>query len=251
MAHRGGRGYWPENTLPAFQWAADLGVDALELDIHGTADGKLVVIHDDVLDGLTNGHGPIHRYTLAELQALDAGYCWTADGGATFPFRAQGFHIPTLEEILLSFHHLPINIDIKQAQPEIVPAFVALLERLDVVAQVVVGSFHHDSLQQFRRLRPDARTVASPPEVRLFFLLSRAFRRPPYRPPAYAYQVPETYGRLRLVTPRFVQAAHAQGLQVHIWTVNAPSDMQRLAAMGVDGFISDFPDRALQLLGRL
>lgn len=251
FAHRGGSRRWPENTMLAFQNAADLGVDALELDIHSTADGVLVVIHDPFVDRVTNGKGAVHDYTLAELQQLDAGYWWTEDGGRTYPFRSRGVTIPTLAEIFAAFPHLWINIDIKQASPSIVEPFVAYLRAHGLVEQVCVGSFHAPTVEQFRRACPEAATAASLPEAQQMLVLSKLGLGAFYQGDALAMQLPEVERRLRVVTPTFVQTAHQHGVAVHVWTVNDVSQMQRLIAMGVDGLMTDYPDLLLKLLRRL
>ena len=113
MAHRGGQGLWPPNTLFAFERAVEMGADILEMDIHASADGVLIVHHDDTVDRTTNGSGAIRDHTLTELKELDAGYHWSADGGETYPFRGKGMRIPTLEEVLEAFPKTRLNIDIK------------------------------------------------------------------------------------------------------------------------------------------
>ena len=115
MAHRGGRQLWPENTLTAFRGAAAMGVDVLEMDVHSSSDGVLVVLHDDTIDRTTDGMGLVHDYPLTALQALDAGYQWTADEGATYPFRGQGIAIPTLAEVLEAFPDAFLNVEIGNA----------------------------------------------------------------------------------------------------------------------------------------
>lgn len=250
MAHRGGSGRWPENTLLAFQNAADLGVDGLELDIRSTADGALVVIHDEVVERVTNGRGPVNGFTLAALKQLDAGYHWTNDGGQSYPFRGQGVTIPTLAEVFAAFPHLWINIDIKQSEPPIVAPFVALLREMGMVEQVCVGSFAVETVRQFRQACPEAATAASLPEALRLFALNRVGLGRLYRGGATAMQLPEVQGRLRIVTPGFVRAAHRRGVAVHVWTVDDVAGMRRLQQMGVDGLITDYPDLLLKLVGR-
>lgn len=249
FAHRGGAGCWPPNTLLAFQNAVEMGVDALELDIHSTADGVLVVRHDPTVDATTDGSGPIQSFTLEELRKLDAGYTWTADG-ETHPFRGQGLGIPTLEEVFLGFPEIPINIDIKQRSPSIVEDFCALLRRYDRAERTVVGSFHRDTLAHFRRACPETPTAVGPQETRMFWALNRVGLARLYRPPASAFQVPEYSDGTQVVDPSFVRAAHHHGIAVHIWTVDEEADMQRLIEMGVDGLMTDYPGRLLNLLGR-
>jgi glycerophosphoryl diester phosphodiesterase len=234
--------------MHAFQQAATLGVDVLETDIHATSDGVIVISHNPTIDETTDGHGPIKGMTLAQLKLLDAGYRWTNDGGNTFPFRGQGITIPTFEEAVTAFPHLRINIDIKQEQPSIVDSFIRLLRRLDCLDRVMVGSFYDRELARFRRECPQVATSAGVGETRLFFFLSRAGLSGLLRPAYRAFQVPEYAENFHLVTPGFIRAAHAKGIEVHVWTVDEVQDMQRLIEWGVDGLITDYPDRLMKIL---
>ena len=251
IAHRGGQGLWPANTLYAFERAAQMGVDVLELDIHASADGVLVVRHDPTVDATTDGHGAIADLCLDEIKSLDAGYPWSDDGGRTFPFRGRGITIPTLEEVFAAFPGIRINIDIKPENPAVVAPFVDLLRRYDRMRNVMVGSFHDGQLRRFRRLCPEAATAAGISETLLLYLLTRLRLGRLYRPVADAFQVPEYSRGLHVVTPGFVRAAHAKGVEVHVWTVNEVADMRRLLGWGVDGLIGDYPDRMMALVGRV
>lgn len=248
MAHRGGRGHAPENTMVAFRQAVALGVDVLELDIHSTADGVLVVIHDDTVERTTDGQGPVHGYTLAELTQLDAGYHWSADGGKTHPFRGQGITIPTLQELFTAFPEMRMNIDIKQESPPIVSQFIRLIVENEMVERVLAGSFSDASIAAYRRHLLEGVTAASALETRLFYVLAKLRLSRFFRPRAQAFQIPERYGRWR-IGPRFIEEAHRCQMEVHIWTVNDAADMRRLIAWGVDGIITDYPDRLLREIG--
>ena len=114
FAHRGGGGLFPENTLEAFKYSAEMGVDVLELDIHSTADGKLVVMHDATVDRTTDGNGRVNELTFDQLKKLDAGYKFTNDGGKTFPFRGKNITVPTLDEVFSAFPAMTFNIEPKQ-----------------------------------------------------------------------------------------------------------------------------------------
>jgi len=250
IAHRGGEGLWPSNTLFAFNQSLELSADVLETDIHSTADHVLVVRHDPTVDSTTDGSGAISDYSLADLKKLDAGYTWTGDGGKSFPYRGQGITIPTLEEVFRAFPEARINIDIKPKEPRVVHQFCEMLQDLHKLDQVIVGSFHDDQLSLFRRLCPQVRTAAGATETRNFFVFCKLRLDRFYNPNAFAFQIPETVGRLRIVTPHFIRRAHAHNLQVHIWTVNETADMLRLIEWGVDGLITDYPDRLKAVLGR-
>ncbi len=237
MAHRGGEGEWPSNTIYAFQQAMKLAADVLELDIQATKDGALVVRHDPFVESTTDG-----------IKRLDAGYTWTADDGRSFPFRERGITIPTLEEVLQAFPGVRLNIDIKPEDPAIVQPFVDLLVRYGRVDKVMVGSFHDRQLNLFRSLCPIAATAAGVRETLALFLMNKVGLQVLYKARAQAFQIPEYQGRMRLVTPRFIRAAHAHRMQVHIWTVDDEGDMRRLIAWGVDGLITNYPSRLRKVL---
>lgn len=253
LAHRGWRGLYPENTMLSFRKAAELPIDGLEIDIHSTADGVLVVCHDDTVDRTTNGSGRIQEYTFAELQQLDAGYRFTPDGGQTFPFRGQEITIPTLTEVFETFPNLWINIDMKQETPSLVRPFAELIRQHNVAHRLCVGSFSNQTVADFRRACPEVARSASHAETARWFALSKLRLDRFYWGDSHVLQIPEIDpdSGWRLVIPRSVRAAHRNNIAVHVWTVNETADMQRLLDMGVDGLISDFPDRALRLLERL
>ena len=250
MAHRGGEGRWPSNTLFAFEQAVRLGADSLEMDLQRTADGVIVVRHDPFVESTTDGCGFIHVLTLAGLKQLDAGYTWTEDNGQTFPYRGRGITIPTLEEVFQAFPDVRLNIDIKPVESQVVHQLSEMLHAFNRLEQTTVGSFHDHQLRLFRQLCPETPSAAGISETRSFFLLSRIFLDRLYHPAAQVFQIPEYAGPLHLATPRFIQAAHAQGIPVHVWTVNERADMLRLIEWGVDGIITDYPDRLATVLAR-
>ncbi len=250
IAHRGGAGIWPENTLFAFQKAAALGVDMLEMDVHASADGTLVVMHDGTVDRTTDGSGALKAMPLQAIQALDAGYRWTDDNGQSYPFRDQGICVPTLEEVFAALPDMPMTIEIKQEQPSIGAKLCDLIRRYNKTHQVVVGSFHVAALNEFRRLCPEVATSAQSDEVRTFVALNIAYLTKVWSPHTVMFQVPVSFGERRIVTPGFVRHAHERGLKVQVWTVNEIAEMEDLLVMGVDGLISDHPDRLMAFLGR-
>ncbi|MFO7538261.1 MAG: glycerophosphodiester phosphodiesterase [Chloroflexota bacterium] len=249
FAHRGGGGCWPENTMLAFANAVALGVDALETDIQRSVDGHLVMIHDPFVDRVTEGSGRVADMTLAQLQRLDAGYRWTRDG-LTFPFRGQGLRIPTLAELFDAFPHIWINVDIKQHETAVVDQFAAMIEQYEMADRMMVGSFDEATVWRFRRVCPQVKTAASLSEVARLLLLSRLGLSRWFRSPATSLQIPERHGLLPLVTPALVRAAQRHQIGVHVWTVDDYAAMKRLIARGVDGLMTDYPERLLRLLGR-
>lgn len=250
IAHRGGAGLWPENTLHAFERAAALGVDVIETDVRATADGELVVIHDPTLGRTTDGAGRVGQLTLAELKRLDAGYRWSPDGGKSFPLRGRGLTVPTLREVFDALPHMRFNIEPKQAEPPVVAPLCRLIRERGMTSRVMVAAFASDTMERFRRECPEVATSASTAEAVGFLALQRAGLAGTYGPQMRALQVPERAGSLGVLSREFVASAHARNLRVHAWTVNAEDDMRRLLDLGVDGIMTDYPDRLLKLLGR-
>ncbi len=248
IAHQGGEGLRPSNTLIAFENAVALGVDVLEMDVHSTNDGVLVLIHDDTVDRTTDGTGRVNDFTLAELQQLDAGEYWTADDGATTPYRGQGVRIPTLEEVLTAFPQMKFNIEIKQVEPSIASSLCETLRAHDLTDRALIASFHPTAMNEFRAACPEVATSMVEDEIRPFFILNTIFLGALYNPPGAAFQVPEYSGSLHVLTPRFVRGAQANNVAVHPWTIDDPADMERFLDMGVDGIITDRPDLMIELL---
>jgi glycerophosphoryl diester phosphodiesterase len=247
FAHRGGAKIAPENTIFAFTKAVEMGVDAIELDVHGTADGKMVVMHDATVDRTTDGSGAVNTKTLAELKQLNAGYRWSPDGGNTFPFRESKLSIPTLEEVFDAFPQMTFNIEPKQGEPSIIEPLCRTLREHRMTERVIVGSFSQSIIDEFRATCPEVATSASPSEVGKFLTMFKAGLSKNYSPVMQALQVPESAG-VQVVSREFIEAAHERNLKVHVWTVNETTDMQRLLEMGVDGIMTDYPDRLLALL---
>ena len=251
IAHQGGEELWPSNTMYAFERAVALGVDVLEMDLHVTADGALVLIHDETVDRTTDGTGVVEQMTLAQVKALDAGHYWTEDGGQTFPFRGQGITIATLEELFQAFPQMPMNIEIKRVDNlPVAEPFCQMIRQYNMQDKVLVASFHQDALDQFRAACPELSTSTTQNEVINFFIRHFVGLAASYSPVAQAVQVPEYRSGIHILTPRFIRDAHSRGMDVHVWTVNQAEDMQRMIDLGVDGIITDRPDILLELLGR-
>lgn len=243
FAHRGGSTLAPENTLPAFENGLKLGADALETDIHYTRDGEIVAIHDDTLERTTNGSGPVSALTYDELRRLDAGYHFTPDGGATYPYRGQGVTVPRLAEVFERFPDVRVNIDIKLGDEENDRRFARLALDHGGEERVMVGSFDYPAIARFRELSEGrVATAASAPEARMFLLrvLFRATRG--MRVPYDALQVPEVQSGIRVVSQTSIRLAHQLGLDLHVWTVDDRATMERLLDWGVDGVMTDRPD---------
>lgn len=243
FAHRGGAALWPENTLAAFEGALGLGYRYIETDVHVTKDGRIVCFHDDTLDRTTSGRGPVAALTLTELRELDAGYTFTRDG-ASFPYRGQGLTVPTLEEALALDPALRLNLEIKPRDAHMERALWDELDRLDAHHRVLVAAAHDPCVHRFRALRPRDPMPTSP-GVRGVFRFWVGVRTGLGRFDRYAFQalqVPPTYRGMTVVDRPFIEAAHARGLHVHVWTIDEPDEMRRLLDLGVDGVMTDRPD---------
>lgn len=253
LAHQGGELLWPSNTLLAFREAAALGVQMLDTDMHATADGKLVLSHDDTVDRLTDGTGRIRDLTLAELRRLDAGARFSRDGGKTFPYRGQGLTIPTLDEALAAHSNLPWTIEIKQDTPSIAVPFCAALRQHQITSRVIVASFSDRAMQDFRAACPEVATSMTEKELRPLVILSKvglgrvglAGLAPA---PGRVAQVPVRAGGIEVVTASFVAQMHARGVAVHVWTINDAAEMRRLLRLGIDGIDTDRPDLLRRVL---
>lgn len=248
IAHQGGDGLWPSNTMYAFEHALRLGADILELDVHRTSNGAFVVIHDATVERTTDGAGAVRDMTLAEIQSLDAGWDWSPDG-ETHPYRGMDLRIPALVDVLRTFPGVPVNIEIKPDDPLVASELCTLLRREGRRSTAMVVSFHDETLAVFRRHCPGFATAAAPAEIRGFFVLNTLYLSELHTPTSEAYQVPMQQGSLTIVNQRFVDGAHARNVDVHVWTIDTEDEMRRLLAMGVDGIITDRPDRLVRVLG--
>jgi glycerophosphoryl diester phosphodiesterase len=272
-AHRGGAALRPENTLVAFDNGLALGADGLELDVHLSRDGVVVVHHDPTLERTTNGSGAIRLKTAEELAAIDAAYRFVPaadlppEGGshagvaskdapvasafrrkdqAEFPFRGQGIGIPTLREVLARYP-VPLIIELKTPEAALARATVDELRAANALGRVAIGSFYGKALDAARAYEPRIASGAAREETR--WALYKSWVHWPLGRTAFSeFQVPERSGRTVIVTPRFVAHAHRAGIAVKVWTVNAGADVARLLSWGVDAIITDRPDVAVQTL---
>ena len=242
IAHQGGELVRPSNTMTAFRHAAALGVDMLDMDMHMTRDGVLVLSHDTTLDRLTDTRGTIAEMKLAQVLAADAGYAFSPDGGETFPYRGQGVRVAQLSEVLAAFPASPMTIEIKTAQPGVAAPFCTALRTARVTGRVIVASFSDAAMRDFRAACPEVTTSMTESELRPLVLLSKVGLAGLAPLPGAAAQVPVRAGGIEVVTPGFIRAMHARGVAVQVWTINDPAEMRRLIRMGVDGIITDRPD---------
>jgi glycerophosphoryl diester phosphodiesterase len=226
FAHRGGSKLGPENTIVAFDRGLAAGADGIELDVHLSRDGVVVVHHDDLLDRTTRGRGLVNARTAQEL---------------------AGFDVPTLREVLARYPETPIIVELKEPGPALAEAVVDLVRQARAHERVCLGSFSVAALRAARAMAPEIATSAGRFEVRV--ALYRSWLAiSPGRVPYQAFQVPETSGTTRVVSPPFAALAHKAGLAVQVWTVDEPADIRRLLDWGVDGIISDRPDVAVEVV---
>lgn len=242
-AHQGGAREGPSSTLEAMRRAVAAGAHALELDVHATADGELVVCHDETVDRTTEGSGRISEMTLAAVQALDNAYWWSPGEvvdheRGPWPLRGQGHGIVTVHEVLDSFPGVYLNFDLKE--PGYEAALADVLRAHGRIDDVIVASFHDEATDRFRKCAPEIATSAGTQATAAFYSAVREGAVPRDLPYA-ALQVPPTYGDTVIVDERFVAAAHEAGVAVHVWTIDEADEMRRLVELGVDGIITDCP----------
>ncbi|MER6452076.1 glycerophosphodiester phosphodiesterase [Streptomyces sp900105245] len=231
FAHRGGAADGLENTVAQFRRAFETGYRYMETDVHATADGRLVAFHDTTLDRVTDGAGRI-----ADLRWDDVRQ---ARVGGREP-------VPLFEELLETFPEVRWNVDVK-AEPALRP-LLDLIERTDAWDRVCVGSFSEARVLRAQRLA-GPRLATSFGTRGVLSLRLRSWGLPAaVRRSAVAAQVPEAQSGVPVVDQRFVRAAHARGLQVHVWTVNEPARMHRLLELGVDGIMTDHIDTLREVM---
>ncbi len=266
-AHQGGAHEAPSSTLFAIERAVAVGATGIELDVHATSDGVLVVCHDRTVDRTTDGAGVIADMTWAELSSLDNAYWFVPGTDAqtgldpdAYPYRGRApsdpaFGVATLRSVLDLLDDHPgvmLNLDIKSTAPAVVPyeqAVADLVRQRGYQDRVIVASFLDVATDTFRRLAPEVATSAGMQGVAGFW---QAVHRgePPDTVPFAALQVPARSGELVIVDQAFVGAAHELDVAVHVWTINEATEMESLVDAGVDGIITDMPSVLVELLDR-
>lgn len=236
-AHRGASGYLPENTLPAFQNAVEMGVYGIELDIHKTKDGQLVVIHDEKIDRTSNGNGYVRDYTLEELRRYNY--------NATMPEACPHADIPTMREVfeLIKPTNLHINIEIKNGvyfYEDIEKDIIAMTKEFDMEDRVIYSSFNHYSIMKVKELDPEAHTG--------FLYMDGTLDMPEYgRDHGVEALHPALYN---VQYPNYVERCHEYGLKINSWTINSKQYMKMACEMGIDGIITNYPDTALEIVAK-
>ena len=228
FAHRGGASDAPENTMPAFEYAVGLGYRYIETDVQVTADGVLVAFHDDDLQRTCGHAGRISQLTWREVSEF------RVDGAAP---------VPLLEDLLGAWPDLRVNIDCKSDAAT--PALVSVLKRTGAIDRVCVGAFDDRRVARLRAAFGDRLCTALGPRGVVGLRFGR-----PRSSSALTAQVPVKQGRITVTDERFLQRAHALGIQVHVWTIDDPAEMERLLDLGVDGIMTDRPAVLREVLER-
>jgi glycerophosphoryl diester phosphodiesterase len=248
IAHRGGSKVRPENTLAAFDHAASLGVAGIECDVHLSRDGEPVVIHDATLDRTTGARGPVAAHSADELSRVDAGFHFGEREG--WPFRGSGIGVPRLAHVLRRHPDLPFVIEIKGDDPDAGGRALDVIREAGALDRVILGGFSQTVLASVRRAFPDLPTSASRDEVRAAVRRASVWLAP--RRSGFALiQIPFRFEGRQIFGRSFVRAARRGGFPVHAWIIDDPAEMRRLIDWGVTGLISDRPDIAMTVAGRL
>ncbi len=226
----------------------------VELDLHGSQEGEVVIIHDATLERTTNGQGEVKNQRLSALKKLDAGYWFIKDEPSSYPFRGQKIEIPTLEEFLVAFPGIRAILEIKQDHPSIVKKTVEAVRRLAREDSVLLATESDQIMTEIRReIAATGITVATGfcyGEVAAFINWLATGKSVAYFPEGQALQVPCEYGGMKLVSDQTLQGARDLGLEMFVWTVNDSREMRRLLRLGVDGIITDYPGRLRALLSQ-
>ena len=256
IAHRGGRGIAPEGTMTAFDKSFALGVDVFEYDIHQTADGQLVVIHDPSVDRTTDGSGLINEMTLAEVQALDAGYHFKDEQGE-YSYRNQGVYIPTVVEVFEAYPDMRQLIEIKDTNDpvlydEIIQQLWNLIQEYKMEDQVMIGSFDHEINKAFEELSEDKIPIgAGEQAVRDFANMHVPYLNGLAKSSVDSLQLPVEEEGHNLASKNIIRSAKKRNMAIYYWTINEKDEMKELILKGVDGLITDYPDRMKEVIEEL
>lgn len=249
ISHRGGAAVFPENTLLAYEQSLyQYDTDVIEIDVHRTRDGVLVVMHDEEVDRTTNGHGRIRDLDYATVRRLDAGFRFSPDGGESHPYRDRGLWVPTLVEVFQAFPEALSNVEVKQLDPPIEDELARLVREMGMLNKVCLGSFAETSAARLRELLPQACHYASEDQALQFFLASRVGVAGLMTLEVDAFALPPTQAGLTVIDDCLLAAAADHHVAVWAWTINQEPEMRRLLDLGVDGIMSDRPDLLAEVM---
>ncbi|USK28944.1 glycerophosphodiester phosphodiesterase [Bacillus sp. CMF21] len=249
IAHQGGDGMAPGNTLAAFSLSEKLEVDMLEMDVHLSKDEEVVIIHDGTVNRTTNGTGAVKDMTLQQLKQLDAGYHFVGPDG-THPYRNKGVTIPTMEEIFTAFPGYPMTIELKTEDPLLTDKMADLIQKHNMTDNVIITSFYDESLNDFIEATGGKVPVSSPSEAtRNFVLAHKLFLDRLIPMNKYtAVQIPMSASGLNLTTERIIKSLHKRNIAVQYWTINDEDSVRKLVEIGADGIMTDHPNIVKKVL---
>lgn len=233
VAHRGYSSKAPENTMAAFEMALEVGSGGLELDVHITKDGEVVIIHDDTLERTTNGQGRVEDFTMAELRKLDA--------GSWFAPEFKGERLPTLRELCARIKDLDLlfNVELKVGAnfSLLNEKVAAIIDEFDLRERTVISSFNHYALAHFKQIRP---------EVQTGILYNCGL----YNPWVYAKSIGATalHPNYKTIIPEIVAEAQKNGMVLNVWTVDQPEAIEYMKLCKIDSIITNVPERVQSLL---
>lgn len=242
-----GCGLFPGNTLLYLHNMVQLGVDALELDLNLTADGHLILMHDATLERTTNGRGPVIDHTLEQLRELNAAHNWSRDG-ERFPYRDNPVRVATIDEVFEQLPETPLIIELKNDSPVAAKALSRAIEKAGSGERVIVSSYHRAVIREFRRLCPQVYTGVTMPEALQFYVAQWLGMSDRLQCDYQTMQLPMRYLGLDVYSRRFVNAARKRGMHLSVWTVDDREQMKKYIALGLDGIVTNRPDRLLKLL---
>lgn len=238
-AHRGAAAELPENTLPSFERAASYGVHGLEMDVHMSADGVVVVSHDPDGQRMCRESHSIKNTSYSQITHWDAGWGFVDNRGER-PYAESGFRVPRFAEILDVFPDHIINVDLKQSQPSMVAAVLKIVRQARAEERVILASFSQATLLHLRSMGYAGMTaMASMDLVGALFLPPWLVNHLPLR--GFAAQIPIKHGRYTLATKAKIAKLHAVGARVDFWTINDADQARSLLALGADGIMTDDP----------
>ncbi|MEA1910614.1 MAG: glycerophosphodiester phosphodiesterase, partial [Spirochaetota bacterium] len=217
VAHRGDSAFFPENTLPAFKSAAELGVDCIETDVHLSSDGVCVIWHDNTFERLTGKKGLVSDKSYKELLTMDAGRMFTSDNGKTFPFRGKGITIATLDEALKAIPNMRFNVDLKDNNLKLINEFAKIVRNNNAENRVLGASFHDNILKSIRTIIPEIANSLSQKEILKIVILNKLGLLKFYNNfKVDAAQIPEYHGKIKVLTKSLIKIFHKKGVKVHI-----------------------------------
>lgn len=239
--HRGGAAAWPENTVVAFQEVAKAYPEVLlEGDLQLTKDGVVVILHDRTVDRTTDGTGAIKDLTLAEVKALDAGYHFTTDGGATYPWRGKGVTIPTFEEVLAVMPHHRALFELKDGEG-LVAAVVPIIRAHEATDRIIIASFQEALMKELRAAMPEIATCFARPGALKLFMALRVGGWEDYTPTDRMLSLTEGHFKQFSITAEEIGRIQEKGILVQAHTPNTADEIDHFLDMGVDSILSDHP----------